>query len=76
MSYVTQHTVWPNCVALDSKVKDVISLFYQLADDTSAEAGPRMAREVFTSSAKMVIGAGTFEGSEGNKLRLWVRGMH
>ena len=65
MSYVTQDTIWPDSKVLDSKVKDVISLFYELADDTSAEAGPRMASEVFASNAKIVIGTGTFEGSEG-----------
>lgn len=70
MSYVTQQTIWPDCVALDSKAKDVLSHFYQLADDASPEAGPRMAREVFTSTGKMAIGAGAFEGSDGKLKRL------
>ena len=67
MSYVTQDTIWPDAVTLDSKVKDIIDLFYQLADDTSPEAGPRMAEEVFTDSARMVAGTGTFEGSAGEQ---------
>ena len=67
MSYVTDETVWPESVAFDDSVKNVISLFYQLADDNSAQAGPRMASEVFTPDGKFIAGSGAFQGSEGNK---------
>ena len=68
MSYVTESTIWPDSVALDSSVKDVIALFYKLADNTGPEAGPRMAKEVFTETAKLVAGHGGFEGSEGQEI--------
>ncbi|KAI1629839.1 hypothetical protein EDD37DRAFT_70452 [Exophiala viscosa] len=64
MSYVTDGTVWPVAVTLDDSVKDVISLFYQLADDNSAQAGPRLASEVFTPNGEFVTVAGTLKGSD------------
>jgi len=65
MSYVTKDTVWPTAVTLDPAVKKLIDLFYSLADDTSPEAGPRMASEVFTKDGKMIAGVGGFSGQEG-----------
>jgi hypothetical protein len=65
MSYVTQATVWPEPVSLDGAVKDVLGLFYQLADDKSSQAGPRMASEVFTPDATLLAATGVFRGKEG-----------
>ncbi|KIV79461.1 hypothetical protein PV11_07023 [Exophiala sideris] len=64
MSYVTEGTVWPEALALDDSVKNVISLFYQLADDNDPQAGPRMASEVFTPDGKFVAAGGSFQGKE------------
>ncbi|OQV02895.1 hypothetical protein CLAIMM_08011 [Cladophialophora immunda] len=64
MSYVTKETVWPDVVALDDNVKGVIRLFYELADNKEAEAGPRMASEVFTPSAKFIASNAAFHGKE------------
>lgn len=58
MSYVTHQTIWPDAVALEPKVKDLIDLFYQLPDHTSPEAGSQIAKEVFTGNAKVVVGTG------------------
>ncbi|OAL39601.1 hypothetical protein AYO20_00998 [Fonsecaea nubica] len=64
MSYVTKETVWPLAIVLDDKVKALIALFYELADNTGPEAGPRMANEVFTSTGKFVASHAAFSGRE------------
>lgn len=74
MSYVTQNTVWPDSARLSQKTKDLISLFYSLADHPGPDAGPRLANEVFMEDARMVAGTGEFKGSEGEhvgKSRSW-----
>ncbi|EXA32091.1 hypothetical protein FOVG_16668 [Fusarium oxysporum f. sp. pisi HDV247] len=63
MSYVTSDTIWPT-PALNDKIKQLIAMFYQLADIQSSDAGPRMASEVFTEDASMITPAGTFQGSK------------
>lgn len=60
----TETTVWPTSVELDPSIKDLIGLFYALADDKSSDAGPRMAREVFSKDAFMGAATGGFNGSE------------
>ncbi|KAJ9501487.1 hypothetical protein H2202_003281 [Exophiala xenobiotica] len=52
-------------VNLDGGVKDLLALFYELADNTGPGAGPRMASDVFTKDAKVVAGTGESNGSEG-----------
>ncbi|KAK5199670.1 hypothetical protein LTR92_000211 [Exophiala xenobiotica] len=64
MSYVIQDTIWPGSVNLDGGVKDLLALFYELADNTGPGAGPRMASDVFTKDAKVVAGTGESNGSE------------
>ncbi|KAK5210839.1 hypothetical protein LTR47_001560 [Exophiala xenobiotica] len=64
MSYVIQDTIWPSSVNLDGGVKDLLALFYELADNTGPGAGPRMASDVFTKDAKVVAGTGESNGSE------------
>lgn len=64
MGYVTEKTIWPTSVELDQSVKDLVDLFYTLADDKSSESGPRLAKEVFTKDGEM--GAAAFaKGFEG-----------
>ncbi len=65
MAYVIQDTIWPSVPALDQQTKDLLSLFYSLADDTGPDAGERMAKEVFTEQARMIAGTGEFMGSAG-----------
>lgn len=65
MSYVTQDTIWPTSVELAPGAKAVIDLFYKLADDTSSDAGQRMAKDVFTPTARLNSPAGIIQGSEG-----------
>ncbi|KAK5054689.1 hypothetical protein LTR84_001581 [Exophiala bonariae] len=64
MGYVTAKTTWPTAVQLDASVKELIDLFYTLADDKSSDAGPRLAAEVFTKDATMGSSAGTAQGTE------------
>ncbi|OCK79054.1 hypothetical protein K432DRAFT_355638 [Lepidopterella palustris CBS 459.81] len=54
-------TVWP--AGFPTPVKDVILLFFSLADDKSSTAGPRLADEVFTPTGLMKNGAAKFEGT-------------
>lgn len=65
MGYVTENTAWPTSVELDPSVKELIDLFYTLADDKSSDAGPRLANEVFTKDATMGSSAGVAKGAEG-----------
>lgn len=65
MGYVTEKTIWPTSVELDQSVKALLDLFYSLADDKSSEAGPRIAKEVFTKDGAMGSSAGVAKGSEG-----------
>ncbi|MCJ1303256.1 hypothetical protein MMC08_006064 [Hypocenomyce scalaris] len=55
--------VWPP-LGFPTPVKDLIIKFFGLADDKSPEAGPRLAEEVFTSSAIMKNGPKEFQGSD------------
>ncbi len=75
MSYVTKDTTWPTAVPLDPAVKSLIDRFYSLADDTSPEAGPRMASEIFTEDAKLITGAGELSGHEGMHDASWAFGI-
>lgn len=63
MAYVIQDTIWPSPPAVDQQTKDLIGLFYSLADHTGPDAGPRMAKEIFTDKAVMIAGTGEFRGS-------------
>lgn len=65
MAYVIQDTIWPSPPAVDQQTKDLIGLFYSLADHTGPDAGPRMAKEIFTDKAVMIAGTGEFRGSAG-----------
>jgi hypothetical protein len=56
MTYVTDGTIWPE-YPISPKVKAVLELFFTLADLNSPEAGPRLATEVFSSTAVIVHGA-------------------
>jgi hypothetical protein len=64
MSYVLHPTKWPS-TPVDQKIQSLIVSFYELADSRAADAGARLAREVFSPSGKLVAAAGTFHGPEG-----------
>ena len=67
MAYVIENTVWPDWEITQEK-RALLSLFFELADLKSSEAGPRMAAEVFTSDAVLAGGRGKISGTEGNNL--------
>ena len=67
MGYTTEATVWPTSATLDQSVKDLIGLFYELADNKSKDSGPRMAREIFAENGFMGAATGGFRGSEGKE---------
>lgn len=62
MSYVTQDTIWP-VPAIPDGVKDAIAMFYELADSKHADAGPRIASEIFTPDASLITPTRTFKGA-------------
>lgn len=64
MSYVIEKTVWPDWEIAPEK-RALLSLFFELADMKSSEAGPRMAADVFSSDAVLAGGRGTISGTEG-----------
>jgi len=65
MSYTTENTIWPEQQPVDPSIRDLIALFYELADDKAAEAGSRLASEVFAENASMIAATGKFQGSDG-----------
>lgn len=64
MSYVIERTVWPDW-EITPENRALLSLFFELADTKSSEAGPRMAADVFTSDAVLAGGRGKISGTEG-----------
>jgi len=58
----TRDTIWLSD-SISEPVKDVIGKFYALADHKGADAGPRLASEVFTEDAVLIGANGTFRGS-------------
>ncbi|EXJ79924.1 hypothetical protein A1O3_08209 [Capronia epimyces CBS 606.96] len=64
MPYTTEGTAWPTSVTLPDSIKDLIAVFYTLADDKSADAGPRMAKEIFTADAHFGGATAVHKGSE------------
>lgn len=64
MSYVLKSTKWPSILP-DKKIQGLISGFYELMDNKEADAGHRLAEEIFTRDGKLVAATGTFAGSQG-----------
>lgn len=64
MPYATEHTQWPE-EATHANVQHLVSLVYQLIDDKSEDAGTRLANEVFTNDAQVMLPTGVYHGYEG-----------
>jgi hypothetical protein len=63
MGYWTASTNWPSIKSVPDPVKELIELFFSLADDNSSSAGDRMADEVFTFDA-ILAGHSNVAGTE------------
>ncbi|KAL2851934.1 hypothetical protein BJY01DRAFT_208821 [Aspergillus pseudoustus] len=63
MSYVLQSTKWSS-TAVDPDIQSLIAGFYELADEKSPDAGPRLAHEIFAPSGKLAGSTNTFNGRE------------
>lgn len=52
MTYVTENTEWPTAVEIKISVKELIDLYYSLADNPDA-TGERFATEVFSADGEI-----------------------
>ena len=57
--------VWPS--GAPQGVRDVVTLFFSLADDRREGVGERLAKEVFTSDGVFAGTVGKFQGSAGEE---------
>lgn len=65
MSYTTAEILWPDRPQINQHVKTLIQRALSLLDDTSGEAGLRMADQVYTEDAVVVFSTGEHKGREG-----------
>jgi hypothetical protein len=72
MPYVTEDTIWPENT-IPPEFKSLIQLFFSLADRKEDDAGPRLASEVFTSAASVIVGQHKITGSAGTRLAVIFR---
>lgn len=63
MTYVTENTEWPTTIEVKPSVKELIDLYYSLADNPDAH-GERFATEVFSADAE-IIASKSCRGTEG-----------
>lgn len=66
MTYVTKDTVWPTAVEIKTSVKELIDLYYSLADRHDG-TGERFAAEVFSADAE-ISASKSVRGTEGTEL--------
>ncbi|KAH9821430.1 snoaL-like domain-containing protein [Teratosphaeria destructans] len=64
LPYAIEETIWPTITTLTQETKDLLALFYTLADDAGPDAGPRMAKDVFSSHGTVRAATGVYEGAE------------
>ena len=64
MGYPTAATMWPTPEP-SKKAKNLVDLFFTLADTKEDNAGERLATEVFTEDAVFSSSRGVYEGSQG-----------
>jgi hypothetical protein len=64
MGYVTDNTVWPEH-GVPQDIRNLLDLFFSLADHKAEESGPRLAEEVFLPEGR-IEASKTFQGSQGN----------
>ena len=60
--------IWPATIWIDQLIKNLIRDAFEALDDTSSDVGPRMAREIYTEQASVVLSTGEFKGREGEAL--------
>ncbi len=68
MGYNTASAEWPSVVPVPDSVKNLIDLFFNLADDTSPGVGDRMVNEVFAETGVLITPMSTIQGIEGRNL--------
>jgi hypothetical protein len=68
MGYNTASAEWPSVVSVPDSVRNLIDLFFNLADDTSPGVGDRLVNEVFTETGVLITPMSTIEGIEGQNL--------
>ncbi|OQU94363.1 hypothetical protein CLAIMM_00724 [Cladophialophora immunda] len=69
----TETTQWP-ATPIAAKIKDLINLFFALAESKHADAGPRLAHEVFHPDGKWLTPLGAHTGAEAiskSRDRVW-----
>ncbi|KAF2774168.1 hypothetical protein EJ03DRAFT_346803 [Teratosphaeria nubilosa] len=64
LPYPIEDTIWPTATTIGQETKDLLALFYTLADDAGPDAGPRMVKDVFSSHGTMRAATGVYEGAE------------
>lgn len=64
MSYVIESTVWPTHPIAEG-VKPLIELLFMLSDQNTEVSGPRLASEVFTPTATLIVGNRKLTGTAG-----------
>ena len=64
MGYPTAATMWPTPEP-SKKIKDLVDLFFTLADTKDDNAGERLATKVFAEDAVFSSARGVYEGSKG-----------
>ena len=65
MGYVTENTVWPEH-GVPQDIRNLLDLFFTLADRKADESGPRLAEEVFPPDGR-IEASKTFDGSQGSE---------
>lgn len=65
MTYVTKDTVWPTAVEIQPSVKELLDLYYSLADRPDG-TGERFAAEVFSADAE-ISASKSVRGTEGTQ---------
>ncbi|EHK17935.1 uncharacterized protein TRIVIDRAFT_226061 [Trichoderma virens Gv29-8] len=61
MEYPTISTSWP-LPEPSQEVKNLLNLFFTLADSKEENVGSRLAKEVFTSDGEFLLPQGSFKG--------------
>ena len=66
MGYNTVNTEWPE-VPIAQDVRALINLLFSTLDDSSKDAGPKLADEVFAYDGMLIAAAGTASGYAGKR---------
>ena len=66
MGYSTVDTQWPAAL-ISEEVRALIDLLFSTLDDSSENAGPRLADEIFAHDGMLTATAGTASGYAGKR---------